>query len=113
MVRKHEEKYEKIILYLETGAVTGKAHLQGWIKFRDMEVMRTFVNNVVGYFRKKHELKPSDASCAVIKKDTYFAYTAKDKNCVYSVGVSEDERVANEEASYQKQVGKKGDLVDK
>lgn len=101
-VRQSESLYKKAIVYEEVADKTGKLHLQGWILFVSEKDAVNFKKNILRRWKKEHSLTASGASCAIVRKDSYYAYTAKDKKCVYSVGVSEEERIASEEKSYPK-----------
>lgn len=95
------QTFVKAIVYHEIATKTGKPHLQGWVLFGSKREADNFSKNRLRAFKKAHGLENSQTSCATIKKDSYFAYTAKDKNCVWSVGVSDDERIAKEDESYK------------
>lgn len=109
----HSARMTKVILYKEFGDKTGKPHLQGWALFVNEASAETFRTNVLRRWKKQNSLTGSEASCAVVKKDSYFVYTSKDKNCVYSVGVTDEERVANEALSYPKSKQPHMSMVDK
>jgi len=102
-LREQGDIVEKLIVYEEKADITGKLHLQGWIKFVSKKAGVNFAENRLRKFKLENKVAPASASCAVIKKDSYFAYTAKDGKCVYSVGVSDEERIENEEKSFKKQ----------
>lgn len=92
----------RCIMYYEEGDKTSKPHLQGWIEFADERERYQFTKSKVKNFRAKYNYVGNCMSCAAVKKDSYFAYTSKDKKCVYSVGVTDVERKANEDRSYKK-----------
>lgn len=94
---------EKCIVYYERSQRTKKPHLQGWIKFVGDKEVKNFVHNVLRVWKRQKSLTREEVSCAIVKKETYYSYCAKDKKCVYSVGVTEEERIENEEKSYKKQ----------
>lgn len=96
------QNFSKAIVYHEIATQTGKPHLQGWCLFGSKAEADNFSKNRLRAFKKSHQLENSHTSCATIKKDSYFVYTAKDKNCVWSVGVTDEERIANEEKSHPK-----------
>ncbi|AYP28812.1 MAG: replication protein [Cressdnaviricota sp.] len=102
-LQQQDDIVEKIIVYEEIADKTGKLHIQGWMKFGSKKQGVNFADNRLRKFKLDNGVAPASASCAAIKKDTYFAYTAKDGKCVYSFGVSEDERIAHEEKSFKKQ----------
>jgi hypothetical protein len=102
-LRQQGDIVEKMIVYEEEADKTGKLHLQGWILFGSKKQGVNFADNRLRKFKQENGVTPASASCASIKKDSYFAYTAKDGKCVYSVGVSDEERIANEEKSFKKQ----------
>lgn len=104
----------KVILYKEEAVKTGKPHLQGWVLFQSDQSATNFCKNRLRLWKQKMGVAKEATSCAVVKKASYFVYTSKDKNCVYSVGVSDEERIAHEEQSYPKQVTQpQGGIVDK
>lgn len=102
-VKEKGDKMTKVILYEEVATVTSKLHLQGWALFGSKSEADNFSKNRLREFKKLYGLQNSETSCATVKKDSYFAYTAKDGKCVYSVGVTDEERIANEEKSFKKE----------
>lgn len=102
------QTFVKAIVYHEIATQTGKPHLQGWCLFGSKAEADNFSKNRLRAFKKSNGLENAATSCATIKKDSYFVYTAKDKNCVWSVNVSDEERIANEEKSHPK----RGSVVD-
>lgn len=110
-IKEHQEAFmEKVLLYKEVSDVEKKDHIQGWIKFKSKQGASNFQKNILRLFKKSHELGITAASCATIKKASYFAYTAKDKQCVYSHNVTEEERKYQEDKSYKKE--KKETIID-
>lgn len=96
------QKWSRAILYHEIADVTGKPHLQGWVQFDTKAIETNFWKHRFPKWCKDMGMPSDDHSCVTVKKDTYFVYTTKDKRCVWSVGVSDEERIANEEKSYKK-----------
>lgn len=101
MLRQQSEM-RKCILYHEIADKTGKPHLQGWALFEDERTAVNFQKNRLRLWKNEKKLSPSSTSCATVRKSSYFSYCAKDGKCVYSVGVTDEERIANEEKSYKK-----------
>lgn len=101
---------KKCILYHEIADKTSKPHLQGWALFEDERSAVNFQKNRLRLWKKSEKLADASTSCATVRKTSYFAYCAKDKKCVYSVGVTDEERIANEEKSYKKE--KKESVLD-
>lgn len=101
MLREQQE-IRKVILYHEIADKTGKPHLQGWALFEDERSAVNFQKNRLRLWKQQNKLDAASTSCATVRKTSYFSYCAKDKQCVYSVGVTDEERIANEEKSYKK-----------
>lgn len=101
MLREQPEM-TKCILYHEIADKTGKPHLQGWALFEDARSAVNFQKNRLRHWKVEKKLASAATSCATVRKTSYFSYCAKDGKCVYSVGVTDEERIANEEKSYKK-----------
>lgn len=99
----NEELFDHALIYHEFGDKTGKAHAQGYIKFKDRECMAVkWTKNKFAGFKHKYKLKGSVTSCVPIKKESYLIYTAKDKDVIVNIRVPDEVRLAREEQSFKK-----------
>lgn len=105
LLKKFLDKYDRFLVYEETGAVTKKLHYQGIIRVQDDKELNAIKSRFSTMFP---DHKGGSKSMSKVKSKNYEVYITKDKKIFYRKGYTDEEVQELEEKSYKKSEGTSG-----
>lgn len=102
----HTTKY---MVYIESGDVTGKRHLQGYAELNDYSIVKAEFVRAFGGTHTRFQ-----RSFTIVRKvEAYMRYVAKDKELAYKAGYADDHQEKMERESYKKKPADNRSVIER